>query len=300
MLHVEAGGAHARPFITHHNALDMQLYLRIALELHLKRLIVGGMERVFEIGRIFRNEGISTRHNPEFTMMELYQAFADWNDVMDITEGLITQAARRCHRHDGHRRFGGEQVDLAEPWRRVRMVDAVSQKRWAPRCTRRSRSRSCGRSPSSTACGAKPAWGGGKIIEELFEATVRGRHRAPDVRHRPSRWRSRRSPAPIATTRASPSGSSCSSTAASSANGYSRAQRPGRAAAAVRGGAGGQGRRRPRGRHRRRGLPARARVRHAADRRPRHRHGPRGDAARRASTRSRKSSSSRPCDPEVM
>ena len=94
VLHAEAGGAHARPFTTHHNTLDLQLYLRIALELHLKRLIVGGMERVYEIGRIFRNEGISTRHNPEFTMMELYQAFGDWNDVMDITEVLITQAAR--------------------------------------------------------------------------------------------------------------------------------------------------------------------------------------------------------------
>ena len=93
VLHVEAGGAHARPFLTHHNTLDMQLYLRIALELHLKRLIVGGMERVFEIGRVFRNEGVSTRHNPEFTMMELYQAFADWTDVMAITERLITQAA---------------------------------------------------------------------------------------------------------------------------------------------------------------------------------------------------------------
>ena len=93
MLHLEAGGAHARPFVTHHNTLDMQLYLRIALELHLKRLIVGGMERVFEIGRIFRNEGISTRHNPEFTMMELYQAFADYSEMIDITERLITQAA---------------------------------------------------------------------------------------------------------------------------------------------------------------------------------------------------------------
>ena len=77
VLHVEAGGAHARPFLTHHNALDLQLYLRIALELHLKRLIVGGMERVYEIGRVFRNEGISTRHNPEFTMLELYWAFGD-------------------------------------------------------------------------------------------------------------------------------------------------------------------------------------------------------------------------------
>ncbi|MFN9900840.1 MAG: amino acid--tRNA ligase-related protein, partial [bacterium] len=86
VFHSESGGAHARPFLTHHNTLDMPLFLRIALELHLKRLIVGGMERVFEIGRVFRNEGISTRHNPEFTMMESYQAFADHTDVMDLTE----------------------------------------------------------------------------------------------------------------------------------------------------------------------------------------------------------------------
>src|SRR5262249_5753326 len=94
VLHMEAGGAHARPFITHHNTLDMELYLRVALELHLTRLIAGGMERVFEIGRIFRNEGMSPRHNPEFTMMESYQAFADVSDVMALTEELIVTAAR--------------------------------------------------------------------------------------------------------------------------------------------------------------------------------------------------------------
>jgi lysyl-tRNA synthetase, class II len=126
VLHVEVGGAHARPFITHHNALDLKLYMRIALELHLKRLIVGGMERVFEIGRIFRNEGISTRHNPEFTMMELYQAFGDYSDVMAITEELITQAARDA--------LGttvvtieGEDVDLAQPWPRASIYDLVEQ-----------------------------------------------------------------------------------------------------------------------------------------------------------------------------
>jgi lysyl-tRNA synthetase class II len=86
------GGASARPFVTHHNALDVDLYLRIALELHLKRLIVGGMERVFEIGRVFRNEGIDTRHNPEFTMLEAYQAFADYSDMMDVTESLVSAA----------------------------------------------------------------------------------------------------------------------------------------------------------------------------------------------------------------
>ena len=88
-LHAIAGGAAARPFVTHHNALDIDLFLRIALELHLKRLLVGGIEKVYEIGRVFRNEGIDARHNPEFTMMELYQAYGDYNTMMELTEGLI-------------------------------------------------------------------------------------------------------------------------------------------------------------------------------------------------------------------
>ena len=101
MLQTIQGGATARPFVTHHNALDIDLYLRIALELHLKRLIVGGMERVFEIGRVFRNEGIDTRHNPEFTMLEAYQAFADYHDMMDLTEGIVVRGgAGRARRHD--------------------------------------------------------------------------------------------------------------------------------------------------------------------------------------------------------
>ncbi len=86
MMHQIAGGAAARPFVTHHNALDATLYMRIAIELHLKRLIVGGLEKVYEIGRVFRNEGVSTRHNPEFTMIELYEAYADYHDIMDLTE----------------------------------------------------------------------------------------------------------------------------------------------------------------------------------------------------------------------
>ena len=92
VLHNIAGGAAARPFITHHNTLDMDMYLRIALELHLKRLIVGGFDKVYEIGRVFRNEGMDTRHNPEFTLLELYQAFTDYNGMMDLTEEMI----RRC------------------------------------------------------------------------------------------------------------------------------------------------------------------------------------------------------------
>ena len=105
VLHPIPGGATARPFITHHNALDTDLYLRIAPELYLKRLIVGGYDQVFEFARVFRNEGLSTRHNPEFTMLELYEAFADYNDMMRLTEELIADAARACDRHD-HGRVG--------------------------------------------------------------------------------------------------------------------------------------------------------------------------------------------------
>ncbi len=94
MLDATAGGAAARPFITHHNALDIDMYLRIALELPLKRLVVGGFERVFEIGRVFRNEGLDTRHNPEFTMLEAYQALGDYHDMMDLVEAIVADAAR--------------------------------------------------------------------------------------------------------------------------------------------------------------------------------------------------------------
>ncbi len=167
VLHAEAGGAHARPFTTHHNTLDMQLYLRIALELHLKRLIVGGMERVFEIGRIFRNEGISTRHNPEFTMMELYQALGDWNDVMEISEALITQAARDAIGTTVIE-IRGEQVDLAEPWPRIRMVDAVSDK--VGRTVHPSQPIDDLRALADEhGIRWEPRWGGGKLVEELFE-----------------------------------------------------------------------------------------------------------------------------------
>jgi lysyl-tRNA synthetase, class II len=126
VLHVEAGGAHARPFVTHHNALDMDLYLRIALELHLKRLIVGGMERVFEIGRVFRNEGIAPKYNPEFTMLELYQAFADYTDMLTLTEELIVQAARDALGTTVIQ-IGDTTVDLATPWRRARLLDLVTE-----------------------------------------------------------------------------------------------------------------------------------------------------------------------------
>ncbi|MGB3734212.1 MAG: lysine--tRNA ligase [Ilumatobacter sp.] len=169
VLHPEVGGAHARPFTTHHNALDMPLYLRIAVELYLKRLIVGGMERVYEIARTFRNEGVSTRHNPEFTMMESYQAFADWNDVMDLTEELITTAARDALGTTVVE-IRGEQIDLADPWPRKRMVDYASDGTGVEL------------HPSMPIDDIRKVaadhdvfvesfWGAGKIIEELFEAT---------------------------------------------------------------------------------------------------------------------------------
>ncbi len=125
-LHVIPGGASARPFITHHNALNIDLYMRIALELHLKRLLVGGLERVYEIGRNFRNEGISTKHNPEFTMIELYQAYADYEDMMEITENMIGYIAKEVL-GDTVINYQGEKIDLTPPWERITMVDAVKK-----------------------------------------------------------------------------------------------------------------------------------------------------------------------------
>jgi lysyl-tRNA synthetase class 2 len=118
------GGGHARPFLTHHNSLDRDLYLRIALELHLKRLLVGGFERVYEVGRVFRNEGLSPRHNPEFTMLECYEAYADYDDVMKLVEDLIVASAKSAGRPLATT-YQGEEVDLTPPFRRARMADLV-------------------------------------------------------------------------------------------------------------------------------------------------------------------------------
>jgi len=126
MLHPIPGGANAKPFVTHHNALDQQMYLRIAPELYLKRLIVGGFERVFEINRSFRNEGISVRHNPEFTMMEFYAAYWDYRDLMDFTEALIRDTTRSAI---GHLQptYGGKSVDLELPFERMTIVQAIGK-----------------------------------------------------------------------------------------------------------------------------------------------------------------------------
>lgn len=127
ILNTQAGGANARPFVTHHNALDIDMYLRIATELYLKRLIVGGFERVYELGRIFRNEGMDPHHNPEFTTMETYAAYFDFHDVMDETEGIV-KAAAKVVSDDGHVTYQGHDIDLASDFKRVTMVDAVKEK----------------------------------------------------------------------------------------------------------------------------------------------------------------------------
>ena len=127
ILNIIPGGASARPFITHHNTLDLDMYLRIATELYLKRLIVGGMERVYEIGRNFRNEGMDVKHNPEFTCIELYQAFTDYHGMMDISEALIRNAANEVCEGNLHITFNGTEVDLESPFRRLTMVDAVKE-----------------------------------------------------------------------------------------------------------------------------------------------------------------------------
>jgi lysyl-tRNA synthetase class 2 len=170
MLQAEAGGALARPFQTHHNALDIDLYLRIATELHLKRLVIGGMERVFELGRVFRNEGIDSTHNPEFTTLEAYQAFADYRDIMVLMEGVIPEVAVAATGGTVVE-YQGRTVDLTPPYRRVSLLDLVAEATGAPVSFDMSREvlvelcQTHGISPH-------PSWGKGKLIVELFERLV--------------------------------------------------------------------------------------------------------------------------------
>ncbi len=164
------GGGLARPFLTHHDALDVPMYLRIALELHLKRLLVGGLERVYEIGRTFRNEGVSTKYNPEFTMLEAYQAFASYEGMMDLVEGLVKAAADAAI---GTRRFTyrGTEIDLDAPWPRRTVIELVSEAAGeemsldTPVEDLRSLAQRHGIAPHES-------WGAGKLILELFEKLV--------------------------------------------------------------------------------------------------------------------------------
>ncbi|SFU99542.1 lysine--tRNA ligase [Alicyclobacillus macrosporangiidus] len=169
-LHTVASGAHARPFVTHHNALDMTLHLRIALELHLKRLIIGGLERVYEIGRVYRNEGVSTRHNPEFTMLELYQAYADFHDIMDLTEDMIRYVAQEVN-GTLDIPYGDEVVHLGGPWARRHMVDLIREHTgvdfWSVHSTEEARALAAAHGVHIT-----PGMEYGHIVNEFFEQKV--------------------------------------------------------------------------------------------------------------------------------
>lgn len=171
MLQSIQGGATARPFITHHNALDIDLYLRIALELHLKRLVVGGMERVYEIGRVFRNEGIDVRHNPEFTMLEAYQAFADYNDMMDLVEGMIVAAATESLDGNLVVHLGDRAVDLSPPWPRVSMTELLQQ-RLGVEMDPGMPVDKARRLLDAQGVGWEDSWGAGKLMKELYDAKV--------------------------------------------------------------------------------------------------------------------------------
>ena len=176
MMHHLPGGATARPFKTHHNALDIDLYLRVAPELHLKRLVVGGFERVFEINRSFRNEGVSTRHNPEFTMLEFYQAYADYADLMDLTEELMRECAIACSSGGGTViEFQGAAIDFAPAFSRRTLIDAVTAanpeignaelrdaERLRVHCDR-------------LGIAFDPVWDWGALLMEIFEKTVEDR-----------------------------------------------------------------------------------------------------------------------------
>jgi len=170
MLHPIPGGATAKPFVTHHNALDMEFYLRIAPELYLKRLLVGGFEAVYEINRSFRNEGISVRHNPEFTMLECYRAFADLRSMMDLLEGLIRSVAREVLGTTTIT-YQGVEVDLGAPWRRATMIELTSEAAGADVSFARSLDELRGLCDVHEVP-IEQAWGKGKLITELFEKLV--------------------------------------------------------------------------------------------------------------------------------
>ncbi|MEW6423197.1 MAG: lysine--tRNA ligase [Bacillota bacterium] len=170
MMHTIAGGAAARPFITHHNALDMDLYLRIAPELYLKRLLVGGFEKVYEINRNFRNEGISTRHNPEFTMLELYQAYADYYDMMKLTEELISTVAKEVL-GGTQIAYQGEVLDFSPPYRRLTMIEAVRQYTGLDFALLES-DREAARAAAGLGIEAEPADTWGSLLNRVFEEKV--------------------------------------------------------------------------------------------------------------------------------
>jgi lysyl-tRNA synthetase class 2 len=170
LLHPIAGGATARPFVTHHNALDTDFFLRVAPELYLKRLVVGGFDKVFEIGRIFRNEGLSPRHNPEFTMLELYQAYADYRDTMTVFEELVAGLAMDVL-GTTQLSYGGRALDLTTPWRRASMAELVYEASGFNVDVRTPRDELV-RVAGEVGIEVEEAWGPGKILLEIYEKTT--------------------------------------------------------------------------------------------------------------------------------
>lgn len=170
ILHSIPGGAAARPFVTHHNALDLTLYNRISLELHLKRLLVGGLERVYEMGRVFRNEGISTRHNPEFTLLELYQAYADVKDMMEITEGLVAHTAQSVLATTDLV-YGDDVLNVATPWTRMSMAESVKNITGLDFEAIEGDEAAC-QAAASVGVSLKPGTSWGLALNEVFEEKV--------------------------------------------------------------------------------------------------------------------------------
>ena len=170
LLHPIAGGATARPFVTHHNTFDTDFYLRVAPELYLKRLVVGGFDKVFEIGRSFRNEGISPRHNPEFTTLELYQAYADYTDTMVVFEELVAGLALDV-RGTTQLTYGGRDLDLSTPWRRATMSELVAEATGFSLDVRSPRAE-LAKVAGEVGIEVDDAWGPGKILLEIYEKTT--------------------------------------------------------------------------------------------------------------------------------
>jgi lysyl-tRNA synthetase, class II len=171
IFHPIPGGAAAKPFVTHHNALDLDLFLRVAPELYLKRLVVGGFERVFEMARVFRNEGLSPRHNPEFTMLELYQAYADYHDMMALVEEMVAGAARDLL-GTTTLTYGGRPLELAVPWKRATMTSLIAEQTGVTVTIDTPAEELTKVALEVAGVEAAPSWGAGKLLLEIYEKTT--------------------------------------------------------------------------------------------------------------------------------